>query len=179
MWLEEGDSGDENLEWYSHFSTVWSGKSRRTRAIEIAMNDFAKRDNISPAKHYVIHSQSISSQNPALDNHILPVSGPREPSNPSPTSITLSLMPRSSELLSHSETVPYLQHEPEESIDEAEKQKFLDHIFPGSDASAQQDLDFSDLRYDSAQPRKAEMAVTERLNKLISSSSKSASSSLN
>lgn len=115
----------------------------------------------------------------ALDNHILPVSGPREPSNISPISLPLSLTPRSSELRSHSQTVPYLQREPAKSItDQAEKQKFLDHIFPGNDASAQQDLDFSDLRYDSAQPRKAERAVSERLNRLISSSSKSASSSL-
>src|SRR5271170_6672421 len=116
----------------------------------------------------------------ALDNHLLPVSGPREPSNPSPISLTLSLTPRSSELRSHSETVPYLQHEPRQRIiDQAEKKKFLDHIFPGSGASTQQNLNFSDLRYDSAQPRKAEWTVSERMNGLISSSSKSASSSLN
>jgi hypothetical protein len=117
----------------------------------------------------------------ALDNYILQVSGPREPSNNSPMSLPLPLTPsRSSERRSHSQTVPYPQHEPAKSItDQAEKQKFLDHLFPGNDASAQQELDFSDLRYDSAQPGKAETAVSERLNKLISSSSKSASSSLN
>jgi hypothetical protein len=114
-----------------------------------------------------------------FDQHFLDASAAKTNNN-SPVSLTLSLTPHSSELRTHSQTEPYLRHEPTQFItDQAKKQQFLDNIFPVDDVSAQQTLDFSDLRYDPAQPRQAERTVSGRLNKLISESSKSESSSLN
>jgi hypothetical protein len=97
--------------------------------------------------------------------------------NNSPVSLTLSLTPHTSELREHSQTEPYLRNEPTQFITEqAKKQQFLDNIFPVDGVSARQTPSLRDLRYDPAQPRQAERTVSVRLNSLISSSSKSASS---
>jgi hypothetical protein len=115
-----------------------------------------------------------------IDAKRIPVSGTREPTDISSIPPTLSLTPRSSELRSHSQTIPYLRREPAKFItNEAEKRKFLDLIFPVNGASTQQDIELGHLRYDSAQPRKAEGLVSKMFNGVISPSSRSASSSLN
>src|ERR1700722_13964261 len=97
-------------------------------------------------------------------------SGNRETSLSSPISL-----PRTSELRTHSQTEPYLWHEPTKVITKPEQ--FLDHIFPGNHVSGGWNLELSDLRYDSVKPRDAEGTLTERLNGCILPSSKSASSS--
>jgi len=114
-----------------------------------------------------------------IDDYFPPVSDTGNPDTgailTSPISPTLAMTPRTSELRSHSQTEPYLRHEPELVITEKKKQ-FLRHLFPTNDLSVEWNLDLSDLRYDSNRPREAEGVVAQRLNKQILSSSQSTSS---
>jgi len=107
----------------------------------------------------------------------VPVSVARNSDTVEPVPLTPAITPRTSELRTHSQTDPYLWHEPLQCITKQEmKQQFLRHLFSSNDVSVEWNLDLSDLRYDSNRPREAEGVVAQRLNKQILSSSQSTSS---
>src|ERR1700722_19281670 len=82
--------------------------------------------------------------------------------------ITPPHIPRSSELRTHSQTEPYLAHEPKHCITDKTKQRqFLDCIFPSSGSSFRQ-LELGGEKYDPENPRHAEEVVTSKLNNAIS-----------
>jgi hypothetical protein len=79
--------------------------------------------------------------------------------------------PDADELHTHSQTQPYLRNEPVAIVTPGATDGFFRHIFKQGITVKEANIDLSDLKYNPAQPRQAEVLLERKLNGCINSSS--------
>jgi hypothetical protein len=79
--------------------------------------------------------------------------------------------PDADELHTPSQTRPYLRNEPTAEVISGGINGFFRHVFLQDITANEANLDLSDLKYNSSQPRQAEVLLEGKLNRCIDSSS--------
>jgi hypothetical protein len=81
--------------------------------------------------------------------------------------------PDADELHTHSQTQPYLRNEPTAEVLSGGINGFFRHVFSQDITANEANISLSDLKYNSSQPRQAEVLLEDKLNGCIDSSSHS------